>query len=89
MSINVSFCREELKAVITDVKKHLQHTQTHYTSTPEGSIKAAWVYKVGKDHWEFHFGPFYWHGSADNAYDARSKGWTSWLRSQGADGYVR
>ena len=42
--------------------------------------KAAWVYGLGRDQWEFH-GPdgFYWHGRAGNAYDARAKGWDAWL----------
>jgi len=52
------------------------------------AIKSAWVYKVGKDHWEFHFGSYYWHGSADNAYDARAKGWSAWLAKNGATGYA-
>ena len=52
-------------------------------------MKDAWVWHFHKDHWEFH-GPdgFYWHGSADNAYEARAKGWSAWLRKQGADGYA-
>lgn len=40
----------------------------------------AWVWNAGRDHWEFH-GPagYYWHGRADNAYEARYKGWSAWL----------
>lgn len=43
--------------------------------------KDAWVWHFQRDHWEFH-GPdeFYWHGSAGNAYEARYKGWMSWLK---------
>lgn len=42
--------------------------------------KDAWVWNVGRDHWEFH-GPdnFYWHGNAGNAYEARYHGWSDWL----------
>ncbi len=48
--------------------------------------KDAWVWRFRRDHWEFH-GPddFVWHGSADNAYDARYKGWMAWLRSKGVE----
>lgn len=43
----------------------------------------AWTSHVGRDHWEFH-GPdgFYWHGRADNAIDARAKGWSAWLQKE-------
>jgi hypothetical protein len=43
----------------------------------------AWTTNVGRDHWEFH-GPenFYWHGRADNANDARAKGWNAWLKKE-------
>lgn len=43
-------------------------------------IKDAWVWHAHRDLWEFH-GPdeFYWYGSADNAYEARYKGWSAWL----------
>jgi len=83
MNINVSFAREELKNTLTNVVRFMRTG----AATETGPLNDAWVSKVGKDHWEFHFGSFYWHGSADNAYDARSKGWTSWLRKQGAEGY--
>lgn len=47
-------------------------------------FKDAWVYHFHRDHWEFH-GPndFYWHGSAGTAYEARYKGWSSWLEKNG------
>jgi hypothetical protein len=71
--INISFCRALLSAVHRDVKAF----------APEINLqKDAWVWCAGRDHWEFH-GPkndFYWHGGADNAYDARAKGWSAWLR---------
>lgn len=70
--INILFCRTLLSSVMEEVKK----------MTTGVERKAAWVYhfKGFGDHWEFH-GPdkFYWHGSADNAYDARAKGWQAWL----------
>ena len=74
--INTMFCRTMLGGVHAEVKKHF----------PDVKLKAAWVYKTGRQDWEFH-GPddFYWYGEADNAYDARSKGWLSWLRKMGVD----
>lgn len=71
MDINVIFSRKLLTAVMVDIKK--------LTSVVER--KEAWVYDFGGDHWEFH-GPdrYYWHGAADNAYDAKAKGWSAWLR---------
>ncbi|HWS68097.1 MAG TPA: hypothetical protein VN325_35440 [Steroidobacteraceae bacterium] len=68
--INIGFCRALLRIVLTDIKP---------LTTP-AERKDAWVYKCMEDHWEFH-GPsgFYWHGSADNAYDARAKGWQAWM----------
>lgn len=47
-------------------------------------FKDAWVWRVGRQSWEFH-GPdgFYWHGRADNAYEARYKGWSAWLEKKG------
>ena len=70
--INIVFCRTLLSLVMEDVKK----------VTTAADRKAAWVYRSMKDHWEFH-GPdgFYWHGSADNAYDARAKGWARYVEA--------
>jgi len=69
--INISFCRSLLTAVGKDIKAYVPGTRIY---------KDAWVWCAGRDHWEFH-GPenYYWHGSADNAYDARAKGWQAWL----------
>lgn len=77
MDINVTFCRTLLSRAHELVKK------------ADSSInvrKDAWVYHFSRDHWEFH-GPnkFYWHGSADNAYDARYRGWMSWLEKNHPD----
>lgn len=75
--INIAFCRALLRQAIIDLKKHAPHIRP---------IKDAWVWHAGRDHWEFH-GPneFYWHGGADNAYEARYKGWMAWLRKQGVN----
>lgn len=69
--INISFCRSLLTAVRRDVEAFAPGKRV---------IKDAWVWNAGRDHWEFH-GPdnYYWHGRADNAYDARAKGWQAWL----------
>lgn len=71
--IDVIFCRHLLSLVHKDVK----------AAFPSIHLKKdAWVWSTGfRDHWEFH-GPndFYWHGNAANAYDARAKGWNSYLR---------
>lgn len=91
--LSVAFCHRALVLVHVDVKKHI----------PGVRLRDAWVYKVGKDHWEFHYTDtngaiakpngvtvagtptFYWHGSADNAYDARAKGWAAYLRKLGVE----
>lgn len=69
-NVNVDFCRTLLSLAMEDVRK----------VTTAQQRKDVWVYRCMRDHWEFH-GPddFYWHGSADNAYDARAKGWHAWL----------
>jgi hypothetical protein len=77
MSIDTEFSRALLGYRLSDVKSF----------DPALSVREAWVWCAGKDHWEFHFNDFYWHGSASNAYDARSKGWAAWLRQAGAEGY--
>ncbi len=48
--------------------------------------KDAWVWKAGRDHWEFH-GPadYYWHGRVSNAFEARYAGWMAWLKSKGVE----
>lgn len=78
-SLDVSLCREILRLTIADVRAF----------NPAVRLKDAWVYKLGEDHWEFHYGDYYWHGSADNAYEARAEGWSAWLGSQGAPEYTR
>lgn len=75
MDINVVFCRELLRNIGPKVK----------TIDPTINVWAgpAWTYRYDhSDHWEFHFGDFYWYGSADNAYDARYQGWSAWLEER-------
>lgn len=66
-------------SVFNRIHLSLVHEEIRQTgiNTP---MKAAWVHKTF-DQWEFH-GPdeFYWHGRAQDAWDARVKGWTAWLR---------
>lgn len=71
---NTAFCRSMLRYTMETVKRF----------TTAAQRKDAWVYKTGRQSWEFH-GPdeFYWYGTADNAADARSQGWEAWLRRQG------
>lgn len=72
--INIAFCRIYLRLVVAELKK------AHPTIRP---LKDAWVWKAGFGGWEFH-GPdrYYWHGRADNAYEARAKGWQAWMEKQ-------
>ncbi len=72
-NINVEFSRELLKVVLQEVK----------AAFPDIKVSEAWVYKYNDGRWEFH-GPnkYYWYGRADNAYDARYKGWVSWLETR-------
>lgn len=73
--INISFSRALLAQIIPAVKA-------------EGykPVKDAWVWFDGHQGYEFH-GPdkFYWYGNADNAYEARYKGWVAFLHSKGID----
>jgi len=77
--INVAFARTLLRMTMEDIKP----------LTTVRERKTAWVYHHMRDHWEFH-GPegYYWHGSADSAYDARAKGWAHWwehLKQEGSN----
>ena len=78
MSVNTAFSRELLKRVLDDVRAYRTSTGDRFAF----KITDAWVYKLGTDHWEFHFGKLCWHGSADNGYEARAKGWSAWLVAQ-------
>lgn len=74
--INVIFCRTLLAQTMEAVRPHTTAEQR----------KAAWVWTTDRKrgHWEFH-GPdeFYAEFRADNAYDARAKGWSKWLAEMG------
>jgi hypothetical protein len=64
-----------MKQVTEDVKKYFPRTNLK---------RDCWVYRTGPQSWEFH-GPdeFYWQGHADNAYEAKARGWTAWLQKMG------
>ena len=77
MSLSTDLCRLVLREVTADMRKHL----------PAIKLKDAWVWECGKDHWEFHYKDFYWQCTADNAYEARSKGYSALLSQAGIEGY--
>ena len=74
---DLAFSRADLKAVLVFVK-----------AAGITDPKEAYVMKAGvrKGQWEFHYHKYY-DGClrADNAYDARAKGWRGYLRSIGKD----
>ncbi len=76
MDINLAFTRLLLKGTMEVIKP----------LTTVAERKAAWVYHLMGDDWEFH-GPdgFYWYGDADNAYHARQQGWEAWREKLHAD----
>lgn len=74
---NLIYCRAVLKSTIQDVRRF----------APTVNTWVAWVNNFQRDQWEFHFQTFYWHGRADNAYEARSAGWQAWLKKQGCPEY--
>ena len=79
-ALDVTLCRTLLSLVHKDVKAFRPSVNL---------TKDAWTYCAFRDNWEFH-GPneFFWYGRASNAYEARHKGWSAWLKQEGADGYV-
>lgn len=74
-----NFCRQVLKEVMKDVRKHVPIEQRRKVHTYKFS---------GFGTGEFH-GPnnFYWHGSVCCRWDARSNGWQAYLRHIDVDGY--
>jgi hypothetical protein len=78
VNTNTDFCRSLLRHIQVDVRKH----------KPSVKLLDAWVWSGSRGHWEFHYGEFFWHGSADNAYHARVNGWSAWLASEGVKGWT-
>ena len=70
---NIIFCRLMLSNIVGDVEAAGYKVN-----------KDAWVWKAGKYQYEFHGPDGYYDGtiSADNAYDARYQGWTTFLETQ-------
>lgn len=63
------FCRMLLKMARRDL-----------TTDQRREIRGSWSYMLSDNHGEWHGpGGFYWHGSADCAYDARAKGINAWV----------
>jgi hypothetical protein len=71
--INIAFCRLLLSQITPEIR-----------AAGKRVYKDAWVWTGDGRQWEWH-GPetAIWYGRADNAYDARFKGWSSWLDKQG------
>ena len=70
---NTTFERAMLRDVVAEARKL------------GAKIKDAWVWHAklgGSKLYEFHYGDFYWCGRAENAYDARAKGWEEWIAKQ-------
>ena len=66
-----------LKDAVAEARKlgaNVREASVHGTTMGCGASK----------NWEFFYGKFYYHvGSAENAYDARAKGWEAWIRQKG------
>ena len=75
MSNDSEFSRSYLALVHKDVKR--------IPNGPKNVWSAAWTYKFGRDSYEFH-GPdqFYCTVSATNGYEARAKGWASYIQQK-------
>jgi hypothetical protein len=71
MDINVIFCRRLLGELRRELYKHKVRPMADASVTNSGRF---WFFE----------GPngFYWEGTADNAYDARYKGWCAWLEKE-------
>ncbi|HEX2242690.1 MAG TPA: hypothetical protein VHK27_05470 [Gammaproteobacteria bacterium] len=74
--IDATFCRILLNRLRDDFKEAGVKLDGKPVNLRD---KRFWVYSYSDGTWEFH-GPneFYWSGRADNAYDARYKGWRAW-----------
>lgn len=74
MSVDIEFSRHYLVEVHKDVKR----------TGLEGNLwKLAWVWRGGRDFYEFH-GPGKYHTSfrATNGYEARAKGWQEFIKAR-------
>jgi len=60
MNIITACSRELLKRTLEEIRAYRKSNGDRFAF----KLTDAWVYKVGADHWEFHFGKFYWRGSA-------------------------
>ena len=81
MSFNIEFCRVLYRQIMEDVRREV----------PPEIVKEAWVYNFHDGRFEFQIPSqdFYWYGQADNAWDAKTKGWESYLSRQShAEGKV-
>ena len=67
--VNIAFSRLWLACVMDDVRK-----------AGVKGLSKAWVWTSDRRTWEFHFGDFFDCFNASNAYEARAKGWESFLR---------
>ena len=77
MNLDLIFSRALLSQAHADVKKHFPAVNL---------MRDAWVYHYGREIWEFHGpGGFYDNVKASNAYEARYKGWTAYLKSKGIE----
>lgn len=72
MNVNTIFCRLLLKETHKEVKASFP--------TMKLNSKECWVIKLSGGYWEFHCPGYYWYGMAENAYDARQKGWSGYLK---------
>lgn len=76
-NIDIAFGRALLTQAHDLLRKHFPQMKMLHMQ--------GWTYKVGRDHFEFHYKDFYWHGSAGNAYEARYHGWMAWLKQKGIE----
>lgn len=75
---NQVISRRLLAQVTADVRQH----------HPRAKVGEAWTWSSNRRNWEFHGpGKFVDHFRASNAFEARYKGWVSWLKFMGTEGY--
>lgn len=77
---NLAFCRELCKLIAPQVRAAAKERGLKCN---DASIRRAG--SADSRQWEFHFGDFYSHFRADNAFEARYEGWSAWMRSQGLE----